>query len=69
MAKRFNGRKLSHGHFSGVRTKCPICHTDMIRFLGVLRCTEMRSSKGKGSTSRRVIKHGSLLTINKRMEA
>lgn len=67
MAKRFNGQKFSHGLAVRSRTKCPMCSTEMIRFMGVLRCTEMRASKKKGASQRRVIKHGSLITINKRV--
>jgi hypothetical protein len=64
MAKRFNGSKMSHGHRNVPRLRCPRCDNLMQVFLGQLRCTQMVSTPGG---DRRVIKHGSMQTIQKRM--
>lgn len=66
MSKHFNGRKFSHGMTSRTRARCGLCGTEMIRFHGVLRCTEVRAGKKKGASARRVIKHGCVKTIAKR---
>jgi hypothetical protein len=70
MSKHFDGHKMSHcGDDVGERPRCPICGTTMIVFNGQLRCTELRRSHGSESGNTfRVVKHGSLATIEKRMK-
>lgn len=73
--KRFNGHKMSHGPMvHKPRVHCPICNNTMVLQRGVLRCTEIKrtkkqKSKGDNATSsdRRIVKHGSITTITKRM--
>jgi hypothetical protein len=65
MAKRFNGQKMSHGHREVAHRLCPLCGTQMKMFLGKLRCTHLVKSAGG---ERRVIKHGSLSTVEKRAQ-
>lgn len=67
MSKRFNGRKMSHTRTPKARTgTCPFCQAQLRMFLGALRCTEMK--RGKGGDDRRIVRHGSLATINKRLK-
>lgn len=69
MAKTFNGRKYSHGiKAGGVRRQrqCPLCGNIMLRFQGTLRCTEVKKAK-TGNNAYRMVKHGSLKTIAKRV--
>lgn len=66
MAKRFNGRKMSHGAARMTHSRCAICDNSLMVFRGTLRCTEIRKSR-RGNNSYRVIKHGSLATIKKRL--
>jgi hypothetical protein len=66
MSKHFNGRKMSHTPSQDVESNhCPICNLPMRMFLGRLRCTQM--IKDQAGNQRRVIKHGSMLTIRKRL--
>lgn len=67
MSKRFNGRKYSHGSSKKSQKVCPLCGYQMRMFLGKLRCTEIKKAK-KGGNERRVVKHGSIKTIQKRLE-
>lgn len=68
MAKKFNGKKMSHGGTGGNPPKCPLCGITMRMFMGELRCAELRATKtAKGSGSRLMVKHGSLRTIRKRV--
>lgn len=68
--KKFNGRKLSHGANNGhrgVQRQCALCGSTMVRFRGLLRCTEIQKAK-TGNNAFRVVKHGSLRTIAKRIK-
>ncbi len=63
--KRFNGSKRSHTRDAQPVPTCPLCGTAMRQFLGAPRCTHL--VKGRGGDSRRVVNHGSLRTIRKRL--
>lgn len=68
MAKKFNGKKMSHNGNDGDRASCPICGISMKMVNGQLRCAELKRTQGKsGSDARIVIKHGSMNTIRKRL--
>jgi hypothetical protein len=69
MSKHFDGHKVSHCATDvGERQTCPICGKVMVMFNGKLRCTELRRSHGSESGNTfRVVLHGSLDTIKKRL--
>lgn len=68
MSKHFNGRKMSHTGSGIEPAKCALCGNQMKMFLGRLRCTEMRRGESKTGNMMRVVKHGSLNTIRKRIK-
>ena len=65
--KRFNGSKMSHGRVKVDPTRCPICSGVMRQFLGELRCTHIVKGKRSSGSDRRVVLHGSMATIRKRI--
>jgi hypothetical protein len=64
MAKKFNGRKMSHTKEGKDHQRCPLCKGTMKVLGGMLRCAEMRNVRG---SSRLLSKHGSMKTIRKRL--
>ena len=65
MAKKFNGKKMSHAGSGREVPKCPICQRTMRMALGEWRCAEMR--RAPGGEDRVTILHGGRKTIKKRL--